>query len=435
VYVYSVSWAIAKIPKDKIGKFLYFVAPFLMVFVNTLATLDTLPKFKKSVVEPVENLEEGAQVVVEKNTKANFYFVNALVTILVLCIIIPLLSYSNPYFGQIVDKILANFYNTFRDIFSFASIIRLFLAVLLYNFLPRLYCYLNIQEPVIASDESQQEFDLSIPKVAVISTIFAFFVAQVQIYFNPSLLANNTGKTVNEIFFHLSVVCLIVFALLCISLKAKILVKITSWILLFQATLLGLIALNSDWAYISNWGLTHKRLYGLAIIIWIFGAIIIFGYKSLRISNLTKSLVLLVAIVFGLTNLANLDYLVYQNPPQEATGIEKNYISAMSLDSGSLEIEYKKQLAIVELAQKEGGFNNDCYEPSWFYSNTNQIHYLQEKYSKTQILSWNWSEYTNYQKVKNIKLVDANNLYSQSSDYSQNGYKNCYQRIFSSWEN
>ena len=435
VYIYAISWTIVSIPKDKVNQILYFFCPFMLVLVQTLATKDILPRiFSKTITnkETEEKTENQEPVVVKKDSKAGFYWINAIVTILVLCIIIPLLSYSNPYFGQVVDQIMTSLYNTFRDIFSFASIVRIIIGLILYSLLPKLFCYLNTQKP--QETQPDTEFDLSIPKIAVIATIFAFFVAQIQTYFNSNLLVNNTGKTVNEIFFHLSVVCLVVFALLCISLKAKILAKVSSWILLFQGLVLGTIALNSDWTYIANWGFTHKRLYGLALIIWVFGAIFIFGQKILKNINLVKSLVLLVAIVFGTVNLINLEFLIYQNPPREATGIEKSYISTMSLDSGSLEIEYKKQLSLVQIAQKEGGFNFRCSEATWFRINTSQIRYLQKKYSKTQILSWNYTEHHNYQKIKDIKLIDAFDISYQGEDYSNGGYQNCYKRVFSSWQ-
>jgi Domain of unknown function (DUF4173) len=442
-YIYTFSWLTTAIPNSKFGKILYFFVPYFLNFGKIIDTPDTLPKlgyinrlniFQTQTTDPLDNPNET------KEFRANFYWVNILVTVVVLCIIIPLLSYSNPYFGKIVNEITTNLYNTFKDILSFWTVIRITIGLSLYWFLPRLFCYLNTHFAVEKDAVNSTEFDLNIPKIATITTILAFFVAQVQTYLNPALLQNNTGKTVNEIFFHLSVVCLIVFLLLCISLKAKVLTKITSWILLIQATVLSIIATNSDWTYITNWGLTHKRLYGLALIAWVFGAIAIFGFKSIRNSHLTQSLVILVVVVFGVTNLINLDYLIYQNPPRESTGIEKNYISAMSLDSGSLYAEYTKQLPTVELAQKQNGFQNDCAEPSWFITNTSQIRYLQQKYSKSQVLSWNWAEYTNWQQIKDTKLPEDMNPYYQPQggyDYqnnSQQGYQNCYKRVYSSWE-
>jgi Domain of unknown function (DUF4173) len=318
------------------------------------------------------------------------------------------------------------------DIFSFATIFRILLAIYLYSFLPRLICW--VQKPVVKVEESQ-EFDLTFPKVAVAITLFAFLIAQIQTYFNPSLLGKSAGNVANEIFFHLSIVCLIVFILILINLKNKLLTKIASYLLLLQACFLSLIAFNSDWNYYLNWGLTHKRFYGFAVVALVAALILVLLNSLIRRSHqLSQNIAIAFCLVFAITNLVNFDYFIYRNPPLETAGIELDYVSAMSLDSYSLKSEYQKQLIKYQELQKQPSYDYSCRDVSWFEKNYNQIRYLQNKYKEGQFLSFNYNEFANWLQVKDLKLMDKNNFkyYKDANNpgrvNSSNHNQGCYKR-------
>ena len=272
-------------------------------------------------------------------------------------------------------------------------------------YLPRLFCY--SQKDSLQS-RKLVEFNIPIPKLAIILSLGGFLVAQLQVYLNPQLLGLTAGNQAREIFFHLSAVCLIVFLLLYINLKKNLLAKITSILLLIQSVFLVGIAFNSDWNYVNSWGLTHLRLYGFSLIALIFGFVLVFGalmipvFKNISKNiGLTQLLALVFCFVLVITNVLNFDAMIYKNPPRETQGVAYSYIARMSLDSMSLAREYQLVKEVTELQVKPSGF---CADRSYYNENT--IEYLQTKYSKFQFISFNWNEYQNYRMIKDIAVED-----------------------------
>ena len=418
-FIYSTSWLISKTNQSQVLSLLHLFLPFGKSFFDVWSTPDNLPKIK-NLLQKTDTKENSPKIFTKEN------IINVTITFVVLLIILPLLSYSNPYFGQYISSIFESFFRFIADIFSISTIWRILIAVYLYSYLPRLYCH--CQKTTEIESIPQTEFEINLPKISVIVTLFAFFIAQVQTYFNPNLLQNSSGKLANEIFFHLSIVCLIVFVLLYINLKNKLIAKICSIILLVQTTILTFIAFNSDWSYSIEWGLTHKRLYGFGILGFVLSCVVIFTILIfLNKGKIINYLAVAFCTIFAITNLINFDYFIYRNPPKESKGIELDYVSAMNLDSYSLKQEYEKQLpSMIKSNQSIPGSSTYCLNDNWMRENYRKIEYLQQKY-ETKYLSFsafNWNEYQNYLSIKNTKLLYGTDLFK----YENRNNPDCYTR-------
>ena len=410
LWFYSSSWLVDKGTSKTINMFL----PWIFSFFDIWGTKDTLPKLDF-------NFGPKYNTFVSRNM--NQYLVNASIAVFVLLLIAPFLIMSNSYFGTFVNQNLEaikSFLNTIFGNLGVFTIIQVFVFVFLVNFLPRQYLFLQKPDPVETSEKP--EFSLLVAKCTVAVTLSIFLFAQVQTYLHPELLNLSAGKIANEVFFYLSVVCFVVFGLLYINLRHNFWAKITSIILLIQAFLLGLVAFNSDWSYVRDWGLTHKRLYGFFVLIIVLADIVIFIFylisKNAKKFNLPIVLTTTFCVITAITNTINFDYLIYRNPPKESIGIERNYISTMSLDSYSLRSEYQKQY------DESATLGEACINSSWLGLNYEKIKYLQNKYSTLQILGFSYNEYQNYQDVKDLKLPDYKDLWR----INPNPTKSCYQR-------
>jgi Domain of unknown function (DUF4173) len=413
LWFYSSSWLVDKGISRTINMFF----PWVYSFFSVWGTKDTLPKLSLGI-----NKEHSIKL--QKNL--NSYLINSAIAVGVLVLIVPFLGASNAYFAtfmiQIFDGIRSFLSSIFGD-FGVFTYFQILVFVFLVNFLPRQYILLQKPEQDVPVEKS--EFSLFVAKCAVAITLCIFLFVQLQTSLNPALLNASPGKVVNEVFFYLSVVCFVVFGLLYINLRANLWARITSGILLTQAFLLGLIAFKSDWTYITDWGLTHKRLYGLVVLtIILFNIIIFVSYllmSKIKRFNLPIFLTFGFCIIGGITNLINFDYLIYHNAPKESTGTELNYISAMSLDSYSLKTEFERQYA------ESSNYGETCINNAWLGENYNKIVYLKEKYSKPQILAFNYNEFRNYQETKDLKIPELKDLWKNNN---LNPTKSCYQNDF-----
>ncbi len=375
-----------------------------MRFSTVWNTPDTLPKIKDLFQK--ELTENSKPNIIQKFFgHSNSLIWNLLITSVVLIIILPLLSYSNPYFAQFISGIYESTIRWILEFFNWTIICRVLIFFYFLAYLPRLLCYYQKDIP---ENRETREFNIPIPKLAIILSLGGFLIAQLQVYLNPQLLGLTAGNQAREIFFHLSAVCLIVFLLLYINLKKNLLARVTSALLLIQSAFLVGIAFNSDWNYVNSWGLTHLRLYGFSLIALIVGCVLVFGASMIPVFKdfskrigLTQTLALVFCFVLVVTNVINFDAMIYKNPPRETQGIAYSYIASMSIDSMSLAREYELVKEVKELRVKPSGF---CADRSYYNENT--IKYLQAKYSKFQFISFNWNEYQNYYMVKDIAVED-----------------------------
>jgi hypothetical protein len=164
-------------------------------------------------------------------------------TVFVLSIILPLLSYANPQFGKYLLDLfdiqwIKDIWNWIvENILSPVMIIRLCIIGFLYVYIPKLICYFRSYAP--AELEDKKDLPLSIPKITTVFTLFAFLVVQLQTTLQPELLTKTAGNIANETFFHLSIVCFVAFGLIYLNFKDKLNTKIWSLILLVQTGILG----------------------------------------------------------------------------------------------------------------------------------------------------------------------------------------------------
>jgi hypothetical protein len=336
------------------------------------------------------------------------------VTAVVLSVILPLLSFANPQFGVYIKNLVElqwirdTFDWLFENIFSFTMIFRVLVFAFLYNLLPKLISFCKHQKDV--EMEEKKDSELSIPKIVTVFTLFAFLAVQVQTTLNPSLLTRAAGDVANETFFQLSIVCFVAFGLIYLNYKDKLATKVWSLILLAQTLLLSLIAFHSDWSYVINWGLTHKRLYGFSVLGIVLGIIAVFGYFAYHNSRkLVQSFAVVFCLVSVITNMINMDKLIYENPPKEAGGIEQNYVNGLGLDAGNLKSRYLNTAQKYKLISKTGNINNNCSETNWLRNYNGQIQYFKNKYSDFRFLDWNFSEFINYLEVKDLNLGSVEN--------------------------
>jgi Domain of unknown function (DUF4173) len=445
-FLYASGWLITKLPQDRLLQFFHLVLPYLYSAISALGAKDNLPTlfFKKTdhstKIAIVET--KSTQIPSKPSFINNQLIGNILLTILVLAIIIPLLSFANPQFGKYIDDFfnlqwIKDFANwLIENVFSPILILRLLVIVTLYNFLPRLHCYCQSYEP--ASLDSKPDFAIAIPKIATVLTLFVFLAVQLQTTLNPALLTKTAGNIANETFFHLSVVCFVAFGLIYLNFKDKFSTKIWSLILLVQTLILGAIAFQSDWNYIVNWGLTHKRLYGFSILSMVAGAIAIFTfYTFCNHKKMIQTFAILFVAVSVITNLFNFDNLIYNNPPKEATGLEQNYVNQLSLDTSSLKERYTKVIDKYNTIPKEAlGSLIRCEEVLWLDDYNDKITYLKSKYGYgVRTLDWNFGEYINYLQAKDISItiVQYDNSYKDPTTFknsSQLTKQHCYTREY-----
>ena len=431
VYIYSISYLVNNGPKNNFMKVIHFFCPWIIPAIEVLSTKDNLPSLSKQL--GLEASDSNTKITKFFN-KFNHYLTNFLITAVLLAIILPLLSYSNQYFGSLISSFLDSIWQVIKSInIGPFTILQLIIFIVSLFLTPKLYIYL--QRPISVENENMAEYILNIPKSVVSVTLGLFIFAQVKTYISPELLFNNTGKVANEVFFHLAIVCILIFALLFLNLKRDINAKVLSLILLIQTLALGIFAANSDWSYVTQWGLSHKRLYGFAIISFVVWSIVnlifhLVGSKVLR-QGMVAITAALICSILTITNIANFDSLIAKNPPRENTGVELSYVSDMSLDSNTLKTEYIKQIEL------DGKYQETCINNSWLENNGNKIKYLQDKYRKVQILGFNWSEYSNYLATQDIipVIVSKSNITPLVKDKAtqilfDNAANNCYRRVY-----
>ena len=325
--------------------------------------------------------------------------------------------------------------------------------------------------------ESDSKLVWLIPKITTIFVLFVFVISQFFLYFATNLtdLNYNYGKLNNEVFGQLSLVCFVVFGLIYFSNEFGIWQRICSFILLAQSFFLGFVAFKSVFDYIANFALTFKRLYGISVVFLVFGFVLIFAVQNFaKFSKhfLLQKSILLVFLTLILVNLAGFDSLIYYNLPKESDKIDWKYLQELSIDSGNLDKildkyvvlqrEYlqsnlnkftgyeKKQSSNLSNYRNQGkyfatleecqmNFNN-CefnrqllYDKDSFYFPLTQtiqkVEYLQSKYSQkynqntqksnnlqilSQIQSFNLSEFSAFQKVKNINLDEIKKEFYQN---------------------
>lgn len=340
-----------------------------------------------------------------------------LITGFLLLIVIPLLSYANPFFNQYVTNI-TKFLDMqwFNDIFGnhiVIHFIRVILFLLFLFFLPKFATYAGTDEKHPETTE-KSSINLLIPKIVLSVVLFIFFITQIQLYtasFETLQQMNYTNsQQTREVFGQLSIVALITFFLIYADSSRKKLPHILTYVLIIEAFFLTGIALKSVLDYTSNWGFTHKRLYGYAVVTWITGIFALFTLhyiKGTKAKLFFKYVTVLSALVILAINIANFDWLIYHHrKASTSAGIDHNYLAnTLSADAHS----YKEEIEQVMSEVREMSVADYTKTgPAWTL--LYRIETLQSRYKDRPISNaFNWASYQEYLDVKDIDVVGYRN--------------------------
>lgn len=384
-----------------------------------LSPLNTI--FKSLFVNNVYYYKKPVHLKNKKAKKRHNLVLSILITIILLAIIIPILSYSNPIFNRLIENTLGkiNLENIIKFIFGenlplFILRVLLF-AILAFN-LPRFVSLSNDKEKNnFLFNIPRTKLDLFIPKVAVSIVLFVFFVTQAKLYLSTEDALMELGYThsqyAREVFAHLSIVSLIIFFLLYSdTTKSKLARKIT-YVLIIEGLFLNICAFKSVYDYSLNWGFTYKRLYGFSVVAWIVGAYTIYSAKLIKKLNkefLVRNLVYLTSIILIAINLINFDYIIFHYAKSAThAGIDHSYLSKLSPDSHSFNNHLRTLMS--EISEER---TQDYEKTSSAFRIIRKIEYLRKKYDKLDLRTFNLSEFLAY---KNTSDLDLEN-YKKSID-------------------
>jgi Domain of unknown function (DUF4173) len=343
-------------------------------------------------------------------------FINTIAVILILIIVIPLLSSTNPFFSDIFSRFYYNFINPLLTfIFSGLIFIRLIFWFVVYNFLVRAKKLASAKFEII--DDLHKDINLTIAKSSLVFILFVYFVSQIQLYTTTNL--DKISKNVNEIFLQLSVVSVIVFLIIYFDLMRTKISKILSYTLLGFCFLLLVIAFSSDYQYMANFGLTQKRLLGIAIIF------VLIGWLSVYITGLTGilrgskkdipkrmlSVVVLTIVFLGFINFNDLVTPDYSRVYSYFISSEDNNLDKQHEYWTNFNIKQEK-----DYNPCTNQYSNGAYEVNF------QLENLQNKYENIgwNLFSFNLREYNTYNKIKNLKPIrvfDTNNFSCNQKSY------------------
>jgi len=292
------------------------------------------------------------------------YFTSIIITILVLLIVLPLLSYINPIFKNYFAKLFEIITNI--NITKWIDEI-LILTITLY-FIPKILTVAHYEKFSLSMKLRMSEISsaLFLPKAAVAIVLVLFFFTQFELYTASKELLNNLGYSnssyTREVFAQLGIVALVIYTLLYNNSKHKKINSAVTWILILEGIFLNLMAYKSVWDYTTNWGFTYKRLYGFAGVFWILSAFLLFAYNyynhNYRKNQLVKGLVILSAVTIILINLANFDKMIYhRNQARTQLGTDYGYLSELSADSDSFEEQLKVSRTDPEAIKNTGALD------------------------------------------------------------------------------
>lgn len=345
------------------------------------------------------------------------------ITVLVLSVIVPLLSYSNPFFSKLITELVTDFFDIinlrklaeilFRENF-FIYLARILLFLVFALFIPRLLTYTNISlgKPSFLGLPLTIN-NLLIPKVVTGVVLIIFFITQTQLYFATEEVFNALGYSnafgyshsqyAREVFAHLSIVTLIIFSLIYFDRSKNYWSKLFTYLLIVEAIFLNFIALKSVYDYSSNWGFTQKRLYGYTGVVWIFGLFLLFLYKyhrDLKNSKFVKSMLFWSSFTLLAINIFNFDYIIYHYAKSTThEGIDHYYLSRLSTDAQSYREHVQQLVSEVEKNDKA-----DLRKIQAARTLLNKIEKLKSKYKNFDIRTVNFSEYFEYLRIKNLNL-------------------------------
>jgi hypothetical protein len=219
-------------------------------------------------------------------------------------------------------------------------------------------------------------FPLVMPKLVALLLCLVFIAAHSMLLLNPDAVLSRVGanhsQTTREIFGQMAVASFISLGLLTLRRDKKRINMLLSVALLACVLILTAIGLQSDYQYISEFGLTHKRLYGLASVVWLFAVSVLSATWLKRGGKylISRGVVAITIAVVLLVNLANFDRLIATYSPRlSQQGVDYEYLSYnLSSDAGTLWQLY--------LDAKQDYLNSNAQES---LSNANKLLYRMER--------------------------------------------------------
>jgi len=349
----------------------------------------------------------------KKNDEKKNTFIVTVFTCTSLAVILPLLASANPIFKKLLSDII-NLFGLKNLHFTdnvFLWIFRFIVSAVLIFIIPKIATYSNKKQ--VSLFNIRGYMNMLIPKTTVSFVLIIFFITQIQLYFVTPQTLSDLGYTysryANEVFAQLSTVGAIILAILYFEKEDKKINNIFTHLLSFEGIFLNLMAYKSAIDYISSWGFTYKRLYGIVLASLIMGMFIIFlygSYKKLNKTLIFKSSLIYTGLILLLINFINFDYIIYNcGKASTGQGIDYAYLARLSPDSLSYQEQFKR-LSEINLKYPENIIilNNNS---EGAYTLLNKIENLQKKYRNNDFRSFSLLEYLQYKKIEEIDIKYA----------------------------
>lgn len=188
------------------------------------------------------------------------------------------------------------------------------------------------------------DFPLLLPKIATALLCTAFIFTHGVLLINPQVVLSKIGvthsQTTREIFGQMALASFISLGLITLRRDQKKLSNAISYLLLLCVVVLITIGLQSDYQYIAQFGLTHKRLYGLASVLWLYAVsgLVVYWLKRGGEFMITRGVVMITIGVLLLINFVNFDGLIAQHSPRiTKQDTDYSYLAhSLSADAGTL---------------------------------------------------------------------------------------------------
>ena len=338
-------------------------------------------------------------------------FISTVITILLLLVIVPLLSSTNPIFKDFIIWLLS--------LLDISEYVIEYLVKLLKNLVAFWIFYTLISKTIshllsdknienIKTENSLKEY-LGTPKIIVGIVLLTFFISQIKLYSlsgdELATLGYSHSHYTREIFAQLSIVAGIIFFLLYNSKHSRLWEKTTNYFLIIEGIFLTFIAQKSVVDYIQTWGFTIKRLYGLTGVIWLFAVffilLIYFAFKKSR-SFLVRAMFSITTALLIIINYANFDYIIYHyGKSTTQAGTDYGYLAELSYDSEG-HAELLDELSKNCLSEDIPRYNSPIY----------YLENLEMKYENLDIRTFNLSEYKTY-----LVVADKLTYYQKAKDH------------------
>jgi hypothetical protein len=313
--------------------------------------------------------------------------------IALLFITIPALTSANPVFAQWLKRLIPSLNED-----AIAWLVRAGVTVLLFWFIPKLMrASTQVSHKTLSS--SPAFISWWIPQMVIAVVLSVFFISQWQFYLlnDEELTAAGISHSerTREVFGQLIWVAMVTLALLWVERKSRY--PLLTYLLLIEGLALTGFALLSDVEYIQAFGFTQKRLWGLALLLWLWSLYVLVVQKAPLWLMVSTTGFLLVIV-----NALNFDYLIaHALPPSTGQVVDYAYMSDLSFDAGILGTHITLIDQQIMTASKTQLHEEFSYP---IYNNTNAAQYLQDKYNSFDLRRFNLGEYRSYLQVKDMNL-------------------------------